>query len=120
MKVSSGCAIHDESIVKSTAASTAIKNHGLTFINTTHPRYIEAPVLGCRKDLVFHGTTKAMKVRTIGALINNSTDDVLTVTITSSTAKHKGHHVTLFGASTVLWYMGAEVGQLTLKLTSTT
>lgn len=122
MKVSTGCAILDENIAKSTAASTAIKNHGVTVINTTHPRRLEAPVEGCVKHLIFYGTTKAMKVTTIGATINTaSTDDVITVTLTSSTAKWRGAEVTLYGASASQWYMGAaSMTFATVKLSSST
>ena len=124
-EISTGCAVHDKNIALSTAASTGIKNHGVTVINTTHPRYIEAPVEGCKKTVVFVGTTKAMKFRTLNAFINNSTDDVVTCTFTSSTGMKRGIELNLYGASTVLWYMGvgpsvAGAGGVTLKLSSST
>lgn len=120
MEVSTGCAIHDFNIAASTAGSTAIKNHGVTVINTTHVRLIETPTSGCEKTLIFHGTTKAMVVRTIGATINNSTDDVLQVTLTSATGKHKGFTAKLYGLSTAKWYMGVEANLVGLKLSSST
>lgn len=125
MKVSTGCSVHDENVGLSTAASTAIKNHGVTIINTTHVRLIETPVKGCRKTIIFHNSTKAMKFRTISATINNSTDDVVTCTFTSSTGMKRGVELNLFGQSTAQWYMGvgcnvAGAGGVTLKLSSST
>jgi hypothetical protein len=125
MDVSTGCAVHDKNIALSTAASTGLKNHGVTVINTTHPRYIEAPIKGCHKVLIFKDTTKAMKVRTLNALINNSTDDVVTVTFTSSTGMKRGLKLDLYGYTTALWYMGvgpavAGAGGVTVKLSSST
>lgn len=120
-RVSTGCAIRDFNVVKSTAGSTAIKNHGVVFINTTHVRTIAAPCLGCRKDVIFQGTTKAMVVKTNGAKINNSTDSVLQVTLTSATGKLRGYRVVMYGASTVLWYAGIQGAPLvTVKLSSAT
>jgi len=120
-RVSTGCAVRDLNIIKSTAGSTAIKNHGVTFINTTVVRVIEAPCLGCRKDIIFQGTTKAMVIKTAGAKINNSTDSVLQVTLTSATGKLRGYRVVMFGASTALWYAGIQGAPLTtVKLSSAT
>lgn len=123
--VSTGCSIKDENVVLSTAASTAIKNHGLCVINTTHPRLIETPVKGCKKTVIFYGSSKAMKFRTIGATINNSTDDVVTCTFTSSTGMKRGIELNLYGQSTSKWYMGVGpavtgAGGVTLKLSSST
>jgi hypothetical protein len=124
-EVSTGCAVHDKNIVLSTAASTAIKNHGVCVINTTHVRVIEAPVKGCRKTVVLFNSTLAMKFRTAGATINNSTDDVVTCTFTSSTGTIKGVELNLYGYSTSQWYMGvgptvSGAGGVTLKLSSST
>lgn len=125
MFVSTGCSIKDENVALSTAASTAIKNHGVTAINTTHVRLIETPVKGCQKTVIFFGSSKAMKFRTISATINNSTDDVVTCTFTSSTGMKRGVEVSLYGQSTAQWYMGvgpnvAGAGGVTMKLSSST
>lgn len=120
MDVSTGATIKDFNVARSTAGSTAIKNHGVTFINTTHVRAIEAPTKGCIKTLIFHGTTKPMVAKAIGAKINNTTDLAVQVTLTSATGKLEGYEVRLYGLSTTRWLMGGAPNMVTLKLSSST
>ena len=120
MDVSTGATIKDFNVAKSTAGSTTIKNHGVTFINTTHTRVIQDPVKGSIKTLIFHGTTKPMVVRTALARINNTTDRAIQVTLTSATGKLEGYEVRLYGLSTTRWLMGGAPNMVTLKLSSST
>lgn len=121
MNVSTGCTVFDENVSLSTAAG-AVKNHGVTICNTTNVRVVDAPVKGVRKKMIFMGTTKGAYLRTGGgATINNSTDDVLAVTLASTIAATHGYPIELFGYSTAQWYMGAcPSTSVTLALSSST
>lgn len=124
MDVTTGCSIRDKNVSVSTGGN--ISNHGFTVVNTTVVSVVAAPVLGCRKEILFQGTTKQMAIRTAGATINNSIDDVVLVTLTSATGAQRGYGITLHGASSSLWYMNAGAAgrstqsQATVSLTSTT
>jgi hypothetical protein len=119
--------INDETVNKSTAASTAIANYGVTQLKngTSEGTWmLEAPVLGVQKVITVSNTTKIFHIKTLSATINNSTDDVLTVT-PSTKMKELGVGFKFYGASTAQWYMVNDVGninssQVTITLTSTT
>jgi hypothetical protein len=117
----------DENVGESTAASTGIVNYGVTRLRNTTSEgvwVLNAPVLGSKKTIIVSNTTKIFHIKTSGATINNSTDDVLTIT-PSTIMKELGIGVNLYGASTAQWYMVNDVGninssQVTVTLTSTT
>ena len=119
--------INDESVNDSTAATTSLANYGVTQLRNATSEgtwVLNAPVLGVQKVITVSHTTKIFHIRTDAATINNSTDDVLTIT-PSTKMKELGCSVKLYGASTALWYLSNDVAdinssQLTVTLTSTT
>lgn len=105
--VSTGCAWIDENVAtaKSTAATT-FKNHGLSVVGTTIPNLVAAPQKGIIKDVLFYGTTKAMKLKaSTGVTINNATDTVVTVTLGTTKLKEIGCPMRLVGMSTSKWWL---------------
>jgi hypothetical protein len=119
--------INDETVNKSTAASTAVANYGVTQLKNATSEgvwVLEAPVLGVKKTILVSNTTKIFHIKTNAATINNSTDDVLTVT-PSTVMKELGVGFNFYGASTALWYLVNDIAdinssQVTITLTSTT
>lgn len=119
---STGCKRIDENIRSTTAASTAIKTYGFNVINCTAPNTLSSPQLGDRVEILFTGTTKAMKLKGGLATFNNSTDDVLSVTLGTTKAKGLGLMVVLKAASTVKWWLGVapQSSDITITLSSAT
>ena len=126
LKFSNG-AVDDENVGESTAASTAISNYGVTRIMggaASGVWLVAEPVLGAKKTILVSNSTRVHKIRTVNATINNSTDDVISVALSSKTAT-RGIGFDLYGASTVLWYLASGLShtsstQMVVSLTSTT
>jgi len=98
--------VNDESVGKSTAASTAISNYGVTHIKQASNAVFKfaAPRLGSRKTIIVADTTFVMTIIANAATINNSTDNKIVVSPTTKT-KALGFGFELYGASTSQWYM---------------
>jgi len=116
--------INDESVGKSSAASTAISNFGVTrcFASANATFKFAAPRLGSRKTIIIADTTFVMTVIANAATINNSTDNKIVVSPTTKT-KALGFGFELYGASTAQWYMRTGLSdinstQVTLAFTS--
>ena len=117
--VSTGCTIRDENVATSgSTLSTTFKNNGLSVISTTHVCTLGAPAKGVRKDIIFTGSTLQMALKMGGsATINNSTDDVVTVTLGTTKAAQIGQKMTFFGLSTAKWWLGTAIGTSDVSIT---
>lgn len=92
--------LEDEPTVYS-AASTALKNYGVTVLTTKGVYKIEAPSSGCHTKIIATNTTKVIKVVAGESAKFNSTDTTYSVECASA---YLGCQINLYGASTALWY----------------
>lgn len=114
-EVQSGGKITDDNVVRSTAASTALANYGLTVVNTSLNHTLAAPALGCIKDVVFLATTgKKARLKTGSTAIffnsSNGKDFVIEVTAETSKVSNHGYHMRLRGGSSKQWWTASNFG----------
>jgi hypothetical protein len=123
MTISTGCAVLDNNIDKSTSTALS-RNHGVHVINTTKMVTLAHPVKGCRLDIVLQPTSgkgQHFKTGSTAIFINSSNgkDFIVTVAFGSSSVSISNHgfRVALFGQSTKQWYAGLNLGS-THKITA--
>jgi len=113
----------DFNMTSESSAGATIRNYGITTITSTAVRTLAAPTSGAHKSLLFYGTTKAMVVKTTGAIFNKQAlQDCIHVTLTSAGLKESGFAVDLVGNGTTNWWLLGPVGILggVLTITSST
>lgn len=107
MVVSTGCGITNQNIVKSTAASTNIKNCGISILapSAASVFILGQPYKGCQKTIITHSTL-VMKVKThaAGCKINGSTATKCYSIALTTINNQLGAKIDLVGYSTMEWY----------------
>jgi hypothetical protein len=110
LKFHSG-AVDNEVVNKTSAASTAITNYGVTRCHASANATFkfDPPVLGAHKTIIIADTTWVMTIVAAAATINTAAVDTITVTPTTTVNETIGRSFDFYGASTSVWYMASNI-----------